>query len=75
MEEDGATQSVAGLSLVKPGMAALAQLGIGQPLQGEEGPFDASNRPSARDRALPAPAAASLRRMTAPRWTAGCGGA
>jgi hypothetical protein len=40
VEEDRTAQRVAGLALVEPGMAALAQVGIGQPLQGEQGALD-----------------------------------
>ena len=40
MEEHGPAQGIAGLALVKPGIAALAQSGVGQPLQGEQGSLD-----------------------------------
>jgi hypothetical protein len=59
MEEHGASQRIAGLAFVQPGMAALAQAGIRQPLRREQ---LRSIRPSARkarDRVLPGPAAAS----------------
>ena len=45
MEEDGASQSITGLAFVEFGMATLPQIGIRQPLQGEEGAFDPSQRP------------------------------
>jgi hypothetical protein len=71
-EEDRSAQGVACLALVEPGMATLTQVRIRQPLQGEQGtPIRPSAR-KARDRALPAPAAASLRKMTegmtVPAW-------
>ena len=40
MEEHGPPQGITGLALVEPGMAALTQSRIGQPLQGEQGSFD-----------------------------------
>jgi hypothetical protein len=57
VEEDRTAQGVAGLTLFEAGMAALAQLGIGQPCRVNR---VRSIRPSARkarDRVLPAPAA------------------
>lgn len=45
MEEDRSAQGVAGLALVEAGMAAPTQIGIGQPLQGEQGALDPAERP------------------------------
>ena len=42
MEEHGTAQGIAGFSLVEPGMAALTQGWVGQPLQGEQGALDPS---------------------------------
>ena len=45
MEEDGAAQGIARLALVQPGVAALAQGRIRQPLQGEQRALDPAERP------------------------------
>ena len=65
VEEDGAAKRIAGLALVQASMAALAQRGVGQPLQREQRPLDpAEGTQRASDSALPGPAADSLRRIT-----------
>ncbi len=64
VEEDGPAQRVAGLALVEAGVAAFAQGRVGQPLQREQGALDPAESRSARDSALPEPAADSLRRIT-----------
>jgi hypothetical protein len=49
VEEDRTPQRIAGLAFVKPGMATLMPIGIGQPLQSEQGAFDGVNtRPGGR---------------------------
>jgi hypothetical protein len=51
VKEDRTPQRIASLAFVKPGMAAPTQVGIGQPLQSEQGAFDAAERPQgARER-------------------------
>ena len=55
MEEHGASQRVAGLALVEPSVAALTQHRIGQPLQGEQGPFDAPERAERSRQGISAP--------------------
>jgi hypothetical protein len=44
IEEDRTAQGVAGLALVEPGMAAVAEFGVRQPLQGEQRTFDPAER-------------------------------
>ena len=44
MEEHRSPQRVACLAFVEPGVAALAERRIGQPLQGKQGPFDPPKR-------------------------------
>jgi hypothetical protein len=70
MKEDRATQRVAGLALVESGMAALPQVGIRQPLQGEEGAFDPSKRPQcARRTAAAGRSTLVVRRWASIAWT------
>ena len=45
MEEDGAAQGIARLAFVQPGMTALAQGGIGEPLESEQRTLDPAERP------------------------------
>src|SRR3954451_9727441 len=45
VEEHGPAERIDRLPLVQPGMAALAECRVRQPLQGEQGPFDAPQRP------------------------------
>src|SRR3954451_23324540 len=45
VEEHGPAERIARLPLVQPGMATLAECRVRQPLQGEQGPFDAPQRP------------------------------
>jgi len=72
MKEDRATQRVAGLALVESGMAALPQVGIRQPLQGEEGAFDPSKRPQcARRTAAAGRSTLVVRRWASIAWTIG----
>ena len=42
MEEDGAAQGTASLALIQPGMIALAQARIGQPLQSKQRALNAA---------------------------------
>ena len=44
MEEHRAPERVAGLAFVEAGVATLAQVGIREPLQGEQRPFDPAER-------------------------------
>ena len=73
VEEDRSAQGVACLALVEPGMAALTQVGIRQPLQGEQGALDPAERPQgarqsvAEGMTVPAWIEA-LRRMSTAHW-------
>jgi hypothetical protein len=60
VEEDGSAQGVARLALVEPGMAALTQIGIGQPLQGEPGALDSAECPQGARQSVASPCRGEL---------------